>query len=72
MNMNQVRLGYPDWQQACLSVVLEMRPDVMKSKLSTAQAAIQKRLMDTRHMPDTSEQEAITAALSSLSSLKGQ
>jgi hypothetical protein len=42
----------------------------MKFKLSTAQAAIQARLMDTRQTPDPLEQQAITDALNSLSALK--
>ena len=45
-------------------------PARMKFKLSTAQAAIQTRLMDTRHTPDPLEQQAITDALNSLSALK--
>jgi hypothetical protein len=68
--MSEQRLKYPLWQEAYLSAILEMNPARMKLKLSAARAAIQTRLMDTRHTPDPLEQQAITDALNSLSALK--
>jgi hypothetical protein len=50
--MSGLRLKYPLWQEAYLSAILEIHPARMKFKLSTAQAAIQTRLMDTRQTPD--------------------
>ena len=70
--MSEELLKYPQWQEAYLAAMLDMNPQTMKSRISVAQAAIQKRVMNVSNKPNSEEQEAISDALSNLRVLSGR
>ena len=64
--MSEGLLKYPQWQEAYFAAMLDMNPVTMKSRVSAAQAAIQKRVVSVSDKLDSEEQEAISDALSNL------
>jgi hypothetical protein len=64
-------LKYPLWQDLYLQAMAETRPELLKSKIGTAEQAVSVRL---RHLASTTddyeEQIALAAALKSLKVLK--
>ena len=71
--MGDTTLKYPLWQNHYLQAMSETRPELQRSKISTAEQIVSLRLEQLASaMDDYEEQIALAAALKSLKALKAQ
>ena len=69
--MSDVTLKYPLWQNHYLQAMAEIRPELLKSKISAAEQALSLRLRQLASTTDDYEEQiALTSALKSLKVLK--
>jgi hypothetical protein len=69
--MSTTHLRYPQWQEALLQVVVEMKPDGLMEKVKIAETAISKRLRELENIPGCNEERlALYNAVSTLRVLK--
>ena len=69
--MSDVTLKYPLWQNHYLQAMAEIRPELLKSKISAAEQALSLRLRQLASTTDDYEEQiALASALKSLKVLK--
>jgi len=69
--MSDVTLKYPHWQNHYLQAMAETRPELLKSRISSAEQVVSLRLSQlVSTTDDYEEQIALAAALRSLRVLK--
>ncbi len=69
--MSDVTLKYPQWQNHYLQAMAETRPELLKSRISSAEQVVSLRLSQlVSTTDDYEEQIALAAALRSLRVLK--
>jgi hypothetical protein len=69
--MSTTHLRYPQWQEALLQVVVEMKPDGLMEKIKIAETAISQRLRQLESNPGSKEERvALYNAVSTLRVLK--